>query len=107
MGDKRVYTLKTPHNVYPMGYEYIKIAWNDNPAHKDCQFESRQAVEHAVKRADFAFVQALSNDPYIRDILEATVPLPNPTDHQRRLTRIVGLSEGMPESFNQFNRGEF
>ena len=92
MGDKRVYTFKTPHNLYPMGYEYIKIAWNDNPEHKDDQFESRQSVEHAVKRAEFAFVRALS---------------PNPTDHQRRLTRIVGLKEGMPESFNQFSRGEF
>jgi hypothetical protein len=106
MGDKRVYTFKTPHNLYPMGYEYIKIAWNDRHDEDD-HFESRQAVEHAVKRAEFAFVQALSNDPYIRDILEATVPLPNPTDHQRRLTRIVGLKEGMPESFNQFSRGEF
>ncbi len=105
MGDKRVYNHKTPHNRYPMGFEYMMIAWNDR--HPDDPFESRQAMEHASKRADFAFVMALSNDPYIRDILEATVPLPNPTDHQRRLTRIVGLSEGMPESFNQFNRGEF
>ena len=105
MGDKRVYNHKTPHNRYPMGFEYMMIAWNDR--HPDDPFESRQAMEHASKRADFAFVTALSNDPYIRDILEATVPLPNPTDHQRRLTRIVGLSEGMPESFNQFSRGEF
>ena len=105
MGDKRVYNHKTPHNRYPMGFEYMMIAWNDR--HPDDQFESRQAMEHASKRADFAFVQALSNDPFIRDILEATVPLPNPTDHQRSLTRIVGLKEGMPESFNEFKRGEF
>ena len=105
MGDKRVYNHKTPHNRYPMGFEYMMIAWNDR--HPDDQMESRQVMEHAVKRAEFAFVQALSNDPYIRDILEATVPLPNPTDHQRRLTRIVGLKEGMPESFNEFKRNQF
>lgn len=110
MGDKRVYTFKTPHNVYPMGYEYMVIAWNDR--HSDDQFESRQAMEAAVKRAEFAFVKALSNDPYVRDILEATVPLPVPTDQQRKLTRMVenrilGLNEGMPESFAQFKRGEF
>jgi len=105
MSDKRVYNHKTPHNLYPMGYQYMMQAWNDS--HPDDQFESRQAIEHATKRAEFSFVMGLWDDPFIRDILEATVPLPNPTDQQRKLTRIVGLSEGMPESWNQFKRGEF
>ena len=105
MGDKRVYNWKTPHNRYPMGYEYMMRAWND--AHPDDQMDSRQTMEHAVKRAEFSFVLALSNDPLIRDIIEATVPLPNATDQQRKLTRIVGLSEGMPESWNEFKRNQF
>ena len=101
MGDKKqkrkkVYNHKSPHNLDIMGYELIKVAYNDmNP---DDIIHSRQRVEQICKNAQLKLAQALSNDPFLRDVMMETVAAPKLSDHQQMLMRIVGLSEGMDES---------
>ena len=101
MGDKKqvrkkVYNHKSPHNLDIMGYELIKVAYNDmNP---DDIIHSRQRVEQICKNAQLKVAQALSNDPFLRDVMMETVEAPKLNDHQRMMMRIVGLSEGMDES---------
>ena len=105
MPHHRLFTDKSPHNRYPMGMELMVLAWNHD--HPDDPINSRQAMQAAVKRAEFSLAIALSNDPYMRDIMQKTVEAEDIDDHQRQLLRIVGLSEGMPESYAHFKRGEF
>ena len=109
MGDtkkkrKKVYNHKSPHNLDIMGYELIKVAYNDmNP---DDMIHSRQRVEQICKSATLKVAQALSNDPFLRDVMMQTIEAPKLSDHQQMLMRIVGLSEGMDES-DQEMEGEF
>lgn len=103
--DKKVYTANSPTNQMPVPFEIMVVVWNGrNP---DDRFNSRQAMEAACQRAEFALIRELSNDPHMRDMLEPTASIFNPTDHQRRLNRIVGLKEGMPESYADFKKGKF
>ena len=101
MGDKKqvrkkVYNHKSPHNLDIMRYELIRVAYNDmNP---DDMIHSRQRVEQICKNATLKVAQALSNDPFLRDVMMETVEAPKLSDHQQMLMRIVGLSEGMDES---------
>ena len=101
MGDKKqvrkkVYNHKSPHNLDIMGYELIRVAYNDmNP---DDIIHSRQRVEQICKNAQLKLAKALSNDPFLRDVMMETVEAPKLSDHQQMLMRIVGLNEGMDES---------
>ena len=94
--DKKVYTANSPTNQIPVPFEIMVVVWN-----------GRNPMEAACKRAEFALIRELSNDPHMRDMLEPTTSISNPTDHQRMLNRIVGLSEGMPESYADFKKGKF
>ena len=101
MGDKKqkrkkVYNHKSPHNLDIMGYELVRLVYNDmNP---DDLIHSRQRIEQICRDAELKVAKALSNDPYCRDTLAETVEAPRLNDQQRTMFRMFGLSEGMVES---------
>ena len=101
MGDKKqkrkkVYNHKSPHNLDIMGYELVRLVYNDmNP---DDLIHSRQRIEQICRDAELKVAKVLSNDPHLCDTMMETVEAPRLNDQQRTMFRMFGLSEGMVES---------
>lgn len=101
MGDKKqkrkkVYNHKSPHNLDIMGYELVRLVYNDmNP---EDLIHSRQRIEQICRDAELKVAKVLSNDPHLRDTMMETVEAPRLNDQQRTMFRMFGLSEGMVES---------